>query len=122
MIVIGFLLSASGESEVEGSVPTTVPTELTLSIGDREIAVKDGTTVDEQLRSLLRDVGEADQAKWIDDDHLTFRRESDGFRLTTSGENLTRVNDERVRPGETTVVEPGDQIEVSGFLRLTVEG
>jgi|GEM_PF-5934173 len=116
------ILSASGESEVEGSVPTTVPTELTLSIGNREIAVKDGTTVDEQLRSLLRDVGEADQAKWIDDDHLTFRRESDGFRLTTSGENLTRVNDERVRPGETTVVEPGDQIEVSGFLRLTVEG
>ena len=113
--------SASDESDTERSAPPAVPTELTLSIGDRKIAVEDGTTVDEQLRSLLRDVGKNDQAKWIDDDHLTFRRESDGCRLTASEENLTRVNGDRVRPGEATVVEPGDQVEVSGFLRLTVE-
>ena len=98
-----------------------VPTTLTLSVGGREIAVGDGTTVDEQLRSLLRDGGKPAQTKWIDDEHLVFRRTDDGFVLTTRGDNLTRVNGERVRPGEAEPIAPGDEIEVSGLLALSVE-
>ncbi|WP_044956530.1 right-handed parallel beta-helix repeat-containing protein [Halomicrobium katesii] len=97
-----------------------VPTALTLSVGGREIAVRDGTTVDEQLRSLLRDGGKSEQTKWIDDGHLVFQRTDDGFVLTTRGDNLTRVNGERVPPGETAHIAPGDEIEVSGLLALSV--
>jgi FlaG/FlaF family flagellin (archaellin) len=92
----------------------------------------DGSDVDSCLRIsaddvVLRDNGEtvdggrADQAKWIDDDHLTFHRSTDGFVLETDGENLTRLNGDWLRPGERRPVEPGDEIEVSGFLRLSVE-
>lgn len=110
--------AASGSDQTDDA---TVPTTLTLSIGGQEIDVDDGATVDEELRSVLRDGGRGDQAKWIDDDHLAFDRTADGFVLETNGGNLTRLNGDRLRPGEQRPVEPGDEIEVSGFLRLSVE-
>ncbi|QCD67067.1 hypothetical protein GBQ70_02905 [Halomicrobium sp. ZPS1] len=112
----GARLRENADDDPERPVPTT----LTLSVGGREIAVRDGTTVDEQLRSLLRDGGKPEQTKWIDDGHLVFQRTDDGFVLTTRGDNLTRVNGERVRPGKTAHIAPGDEIEVSGLLALSV--
>ena len=105
------------EDEGEDAVPTT----LSVSVGGETIAIEDGTAIDDQLRQLLRDGGRHDQAKWIDDGHLVFQRGDDGFTLSTHGDNLTRLNGDRVRPGESVPVEVGDEIEVSGFLRLTVE-
>lgn len=112
--------SANGANET-AQTGSPVPSSLTLSIGGNEFTVDDGSSIDEELRALLRDGGRGNQAKWIDDDHLQFRHTADEFVLTTNGDNLTRINGDRLRPDEETPVEAGDTIEVSGFLRLSVE-
>jgi len=97
------------------------PDRLTLGYGDQRIVVGDGKTVDEEIRAMLRAAGEGDHAKWIDDRHLHFVHDEHGFTLVVDGENPTRLNGERLRPGDRARVYPSDEIELSGVVTLSVE-
>lgn len=99
-----------------------VPDRLTLSYRNQRVAVGDGDTVDEKIRAMLRAADEGDHAKWIDDRQLHFIRDEHGFTLVVHGENPTRLNGDRLRPGDRARVYPGDEVELSGVVTLAVEG
>jgi hypothetical protein len=111
--------SRSEESGPRGTEP--VPDRLALTGGDQRVLVGDGDTVDEEIRAMLRAAGEGDYAKWIDDRHLHFIRDEHGFTMVVDGENLTRLDGERMRAGDRARVSPGDVIELSGVVTLSVE-
>ncbi|ACV49109.1 MULTISPECIES: hypothetical protein [Halomicrobium] len=98
-----------------------VPGRLALGYGNQRVVVGDGDTVDEKLRAMLRGADEAEHAKWIDDGQLRFVRDEHGFTLIVGGDGLTRCNGERLRPGERTRIGPGDEIDLSGVMTLSVE-
>lgn len=97
-----------------------VPDRLTLSYENQKVVVTDGDTVDEEIRAMLRTAGEGEQAKWIDDRHLHFIHDEHGFTLVVSGENLTRLNGDRMATGDRARVYPGDEIELSGVITLSI--
>lgn len=111
----------TGSSTTSGRTSGPVPDRLALSYGDQRIVVRDGDTVDEEIRAMLRAAGEGEHAKWIDDRHLHFIGDEHGFTLVVDGENPTRLNGERLRPGDRDRVYPGDDIELSGVVTLSVE-
>ena len=116
--------SQSGGSQPAGRDGRTsgpVPDRLALGYGNQRIVVGDGRTVDEEVRAMLRAADEGDHAKWIDDRHLRFLRDEHGFTLVVDGENPTRLNGERLRPGDRARVYPSDEIELSGVVTLSVE-
>lgn len=98
-----------------------VPDRLALGYENQRVVVGDGDTVDEKIRAMLRAAGEAEHTKWIDDGQLRFVRDEDGYTLIAGGDGLTRLNGERLRPGERIRVYPGDEIDLSGVVTLSVE-
>jgi hypothetical protein len=98
------------------------PDRLALGYENQRVVVGDGDTVDEKIRVMLRTAGEADHTKWIDDGQLQFVRDEHGFTLIAGGDGLTRLNGERLRPGERIRVYPGDEIDLSGVVTLSIEG
>lgn len=112
---------AQSGARQRGRADGPVPDRLALGYGNQRIVVGDGKTVDEEIRAMLRAAGEGDHAKWIDDRHLHFIRDEHGFTLVVDGENPTRLNGERMRPGDRARVYPGDEIELSGVVALSVE-
>jgi hypothetical protein len=111
--------SETAESPARGRGP--VPDHLALGYEHQRVVVGDGDTVDEKIRAMLRAAGEAEHTKWIDDGQLQFVRDEHGFTLVAGGEGLTRLNGERLRPGERIRVYPGDEIDLSGVVTLSVE-
>ncbi|QGA83444.1 hypothetical protein [Halomicrobium sp. LC1Hm] len=125
----GSKLAQSDDTQQSSETPSqtprrqsaTVPNQLVLGYGNQRVVVGDGDTVDEKLRAMLRGADEAEHAKWIDDGQLRFRRDEHGFTLIVGGDGLTRCNGERLRPGERTRIGPGDEIDLSGVMTLSVE-
>jgi hypothetical protein len=109
----------TADSPARGRGP--VPDHLALGYEHQRVVVEDGDTVDEKIRAMLRAAGEAEHTKWIDDGQLQFVRDEHGFTLVAGGEGLTRLNGERLRPGERIRVYPGDEIDLSGVVTLSVE-
>ena len=99
----------------------SIPDRLALGYENQRVVVRDGDTVDEKVRAMLRAAGEGQHTKWIDDGQLRFVRDEHGFTLIAGGDGLTRLNGERLRPGERMRVYPGDEIDLSGVVTLSIE-
>lgn len=97
-----------------------VADRLALGYENQKVVVDDGDTVDEAIRSMVRRAGKEEYTKWIDDRHLHFIHDEHGFTMVVYGENLTRLNGERLATGDRARVYPGDEIELSGVVTLSV--
>jgi len=113
--------SGASRSGRTGHRGEPIPDRLALAYGKQRLVVADGDTVDEQIRAMLRAADEGEHAKWIDDRHLHFIHDEHGFTLVVDGDNPTRLNGDRMRPGDRARVYPGDEIDLSGVVTLAVE-
>ncbi|MFB6086957.1 MAG: zinc ribbon domain-containing protein [Haloarculaceae archaeon] len=107
----------SGEDGADADQPST----LLLKARGREISVTDGDTVGREVRSLITDTGgEEDEAVRVHREHVRFVREDGQFYVVDLGENPTRLNGRSLRQGDREPIVPGNELELSGVVTLTV--
>jgi len=98
-----------------------VPDTLVLSVEGRDIAVEDGDRIGREIRAALLDAGRPeDEAVRIHREHVRFDRQPEGFYLVDLGDNPTRLNGTPMQKGDREPVQPGDELELSGVVTMTI--
>lgn len=98
------------------------PDSLVLRARGETVAVSEDQTVGREIRRIVTETGgDEDDAVRIHREHVRFVREGGQFYLVDLGDNPTRLNDRRLSKGDRKPVEPGDEIELSGVVTLSVE-
>ncbi|MDT3435669.1 double zinc ribbon domain-containing protein [Haloarcula sp. 1CSR25-25] len=100
----------------------TVPDRLVLSVEGRDITVEDGDRIGREIRAALLDAGRPeDEAVRIHREHVRFDRQPEGYYLVDLGDNPTRLNGTPLKKGDRELVEPGDELELSGVVTVTIQ-
>lgn len=98
------------------------PDALALAAHGRSVVVEDGDAVGREIRSLLTESGRPeDEAVRVHREHVRFVREAGQFYLVDLGANPTRLNGRALSKGDREPVGPGDELELSDVVTLTVE-
>ena len=99
----------------------TVPDKLVLSVEGRDITVADGDRIGREIRAALLDAGRPeDEAVRIHREHVRFDRQPDGYYLVDLGDNPTRLNETQLKKGDRELIQPGDELELSGVATMTI--
>ncbi|EMA14094.1 double zinc ribbon domain-containing protein [Haloarcula marismortui] len=99
----------------------TVPDKLVLSVEGRDITVEDGDRIGREIRAALLDAGRPeDEAVRIHREHVRFDRQSEGYYLVDLGDNPTRLNETQLQKGDREPIQPGDELELSGVVTMTI--
>lgn len=97
------------------------PSSLVLRSNDSEVAVASGDTVGREVRRILTEAGaDESEAVRVHREHVRFIHEDGRFYLVDLGDNPTAVNGDHLSKGDRRPVGPGDEIELSGVVTLTV--
>ncbi|WP_225333788.1 double zinc ribbon domain-containing protein [Halomicrobium urmianum] len=114
--------AGGGASSAGAGAGEETPSVLALTAYGRSVVVGDDETVGREIRSLLADAGKSeDEAVRIHREHVRFVREDERFYLVDLGENPTQLNGESLQKGDRRPVEPGDELDLSGVVTMTVE-
>lgn len=123
--ICGTDMTADGDGASDadsGDAPGAEPNSLVLVARGQEIVVKAGDAVGRELRRIITESGgDQEDAVRIHREHIRFEREDGQFFLVNLGQNPTRLNNIDMEQGDRKPVEPGDEIELSGVVTLSVE-
>ena len=113
---------AEGATEAAEASAPAAPDTLVLRARGETVSVADDQTVGREIRRIVTETGGGDdEAVRIHREHVRFVREGGEFYLVDLGDNPTSLNDRRLSKGDREPVEPGDEIELSDVVTLTVE-
>ncbi|NLV06376.1 FHA domain-containing protein [Haloarcula rubripromontorii] len=99
----------------------TVPDKLVLSVEGRDITVEDGDRIGREIRAALLDAGRPeDEAVRIHREHVRFDRQPEGYYVVDLGDNPTRLNETQLQKGDREPIQPGDELELSGVVTMTI--
>ncbi len=115
-------LSGHGSGGAGGSDGDAAPDALALRTHGKSVVVGDGDAVGREIRSLLTEAGRPeDEAVRVHREHVRFVREGGQFYVVALGQNPTRVNGTSLATGDREPVAPGDEVELSDVVTLSVE-
>jgi hypothetical protein len=98
------------------------PESLVVRARGEAVEIGDDQTLGREVRRILTETGgDEDDAVRIHREHVRFVREGGRFYLVDLGDNPTRLNDRQLAKGDREPVEPGDELELSGVVTLSVE-
>lgn len=107
-----------------GTEPTVIQRtseELVLEVLDREVRVREGTTVGGEIRTAMVEAGmPTEDALYIHRKHVRIDFSDGDFFLTRLGENSLEVNGEGVDKGDRVRLADGDEVEFSGLVTAHV--
>lgn len=105
-------------ADLEGE---SAPARLALRARGEEVLVDADQTVGREIRRLVTDTGGGeDEAVRIHREHVRFVREDGRFYVVDLGDNPTEVNGRRLSKGDREPIGPGDEIDLSGVVTLSV--